>query len=101
MASHLRCSRLRTKAGLVVLRRVLGWQSPVYDDWVRCGTFPLINLQTGELVFSCYTAVGLMPSISSFLLTLLEFYGLQLHHLSPILLYWWQSLSTSTRCSSV
>jgi hypothetical protein len=55
----------------------------MYDDWVRCGAFPLINLQTGELVFSCYTAVGLMPSISSFLLTLLEFYGLQLHHLSP------------------
>jgi hypothetical protein len=46
-------------------------------------TLPLINLQPKEFVyFSCYAAVGLVPSVSSFRFTLLEFYGLQLQHLS-------------------
>jgi hypothetical protein len=55
-----------------------------YDDRVRCGTFLLMNLQLGELVFfTCYATIGHVPLMSSFLLTLLEFYGLQLHHLSP------------------
>jgi hypothetical protein len=35
------------------------------------------------IFFASYAAAGLMPSVSSFLLTLLEFYGLQLQHLSP------------------
>jgi hypothetical protein len=48
------------------------------------GTFPLINLQLGEFVFfSCYAAAGLVSPVSSFLFTLLEFYGHQLQHLSP------------------
>jgi hypothetical protein len=84
MASHLPHSRLRTKADLVVLRRVLGWQSPGYDSRVRCSAFPLTNLQPGEIVFfSCYAVAGLVLPMYPFLLSLLEFYGLQLHHLSP------------------
>jgi hypothetical protein len=72
------------KADLAVLRQVLRWQSPGYDNWVWCGTFSLVNLQPRELVFfTCYAATGPVLSMSSFLLTLLEFYGLQLHHLSP------------------
>jgi hypothetical protein len=47
MTSHLPRSCLRTKADHVVLRWVLGWQSPEYDDWVQCGAFLLINLQPG------------------------------------------------------
>jgi hypothetical protein len=44
----------------------------------------LVNLKPGELVFfSCYAAAGLVPPVSPFLLTLLEFYGLPFHHLSP------------------
>jgi hypothetical protein len=44
----------------------------------------LSNLRPGEFVFfACYVAAGLTPLVSSFLLTLLEFYGLQLQHLSP------------------
>jgi hypothetical protein len=44
-----------------------------------CGTLPLINLQLGEFVFfSFFTAAGLVLLVSSFLFTLLEFYGLQL-----------------------
>jgi hypothetical protein len=51
---------------------------------MRCDTFPLINLQPGEFVyFSCYAVTGLVLSTSSFVFMLLEFYGLQLHHLSP------------------
>jgi hypothetical protein len=51
---------------------------------MRRGTLSLINLQPGEFIFfSCYAAAGLVPPVSSFLFTLLEFYGLQLQHLSP------------------
>jgi hypothetical protein len=51
---------------------------------MRHGTFLFVNLQPGEFVFfSCYAAVGLVPLVSFFLFTLLEFYGLQLQHLSP------------------
>jgi hypothetical protein len=48
------------------------------------GTFLLVNLQLGEFVFfSCYAMAVLVLPVSSFLFTLLEFYGLQLQHLSP------------------
>jgi hypothetical protein len=33
--------------------------------------------------FSCYATSSLVPLVSSFLLTLLEFYEFQLQHLSP------------------
>jgi hypothetical protein len=33
--------------------------------------------------FAAYALVGLVPPLSSFFLTLLEYYGLQLQHLSP------------------
>jgi hypothetical protein len=66
------------------MRRLPGWQSPGFDGWMRRGTFALVNLQLGEFIyFSCYVAVGLVPPASSFLFMLLEFYGLQLRHLSP------------------
>jgi hypothetical protein len=49
---------------------------------MRHGTLSLANLQPGEFVyFSCYTAVRLVPLVSSFLFTPLEL--LQLQHLSP------------------
>jgi hypothetical protein len=42
-------------------------------------TLPLINLQPGEFFyFSCYIMTGMVPPVSSFLFTLLEFYMLQL-----------------------
>jgi hypothetical protein len=44
---------------------------------MQCGTLLLINLQPGEFVyFSCYVVAGLVSPVSSFLFTLLEFYGL-------------------------
>jgi hypothetical protein len=48
-----------------------------FDGWVRHGTLPLVNLQLEEFIyFSCYAAAGVVSSVSSFLFTLLEFYGL-------------------------
>jgi hypothetical protein len=44
----------------------------------------LANLEPGDFVFfSVYALAGLVPPLSSFFLVLLEFYGLQLQHLSP------------------
>jgi hypothetical protein len=83
MASNLPHSLLRMEDDLRRLRRLLGWQLPGFDRWMQHGTYPLVNLQPGEFVFfSCYAAAGLVPSVSSFLFTLLEFYGLQLQHMS-------------------
>jgi hypothetical protein len=83
MVPNLLRSRLRLEDDLRRLRRLLGYQSLGFDGWMRRGTLPLVNLQPEEFVyFSCYAAVGLVPPVSSFLFTLLEFYGLQLQHLS-------------------
>jgi hypothetical protein len=44
----------------------------------------LANMRSGEFIFFAVDALaGLVPSLSSFFLTLLEYYGLQLQHLSP------------------
>jgi hypothetical protein len=41
---------------------------------MRPGTFPLVNIQPREFVFfSYYTAARLVPPVSSFLFTLLDF----------------------------
>jgi hypothetical protein len=62
---------------------LLGWQSPEFNRWMRRGTFPLMNLEPGEFIyFCCYATIGLVSPVSFFLFTLLEFYGLQLQHLS-------------------
>jgi hypothetical protein len=64
------------------LRQLFSWQSPRFDEWMQHSAFPLVILQPGEFIFfSCYVAAGLVPLVSSFLFTLMEFYGLQLHHL--------------------
>jgi hypothetical protein len=79
MAPNLSRSRLRSEDDIRRLRRLLGWQSPGFNGWMRHGTLPLTNLRLGKFVyFSCYAKAGLMPPVSSFLFTLLEFYGLQL-----------------------
>jgi hypothetical protein len=44
----------------------------------------LANMRPGNFVFFVvYALAGLVPPLSSFFLTLLEYYGLQLQHLSP------------------
>jgi hypothetical protein len=64
------------------VRRMIDWQSVGYDGWMRCYMVPFNNLRSGVFVFfACYTVAGLVPPVSPFLLTLLEFYGLQLQHM--------------------
>jgi hypothetical protein len=50
---------------------------------VKSGAASLANMRPGNFVFfAAYALAGLVPPLSSFL-TLLEYYGLQLQHLSP------------------
>jgi hypothetical protein len=82
MVSSLPTSRYQSENDLRVLRKAIGWQSPGYDSKMRRGMLSLAQL--GDFIyFSAYTLVGLMSSLSSFFIVLLEHYGLQLQHLSP------------------
>jgi hypothetical protein len=50
---------------------------------VKSGSASLANMRLGDFIFfAAYALVGLVPPLS-FFLTLLEYYGLQLQHLSP------------------
>jgi hypothetical protein len=84
MVSSLPIPRLRSDDDLMWVRRLPGWQAVEYDGRIRRGTVPLTSLQLGEIVlFTSYTMAGFTLLVSSFFLTLLENYGLQLHHLTP------------------
>jgi hypothetical protein len=62
----------------------MGWQVPDLACKVKSGAASLANMRPGDFVFfTAYALVGLVPPLSSFFLTLLEYYGLQLQHLSP------------------
>jgi hypothetical protein len=51
---------------------------------VKSGAASLANMRPGDFVFfTTYALAGLVLPLSSFFLTLLEYYGLQLQHLSP------------------
>jgi hypothetical protein len=50
---------------------------------MKSGAASLANMRPGDIIFfTAYALAGLVPSLSSFLM-LLEYYGLQLQHLSP------------------
>jgi hypothetical protein len=84
MAAELPPSRFRSSGSLASLRRLMGWQAPGFEHRLKRGVVPLANLAPGDFVFfSAYALAGLVPPVSSFFLMLLEFYGLQLQHLSP------------------
>jgi hypothetical protein len=84
MAVELPPSRFKSSGSLASLRRLMGWQAPGFEHRLKCGVVPLANLASGDFVFfSAYALAGLVPPVSSFFLMLLEFYGLQLQHLSP------------------
>jgi hypothetical protein len=56
---------------------------PALAGKIRAGKIPLHDLAAGEFVlFNSYIMCGLVPSISSFFLLLLEEFGLQLQHLT-------------------
>jgi hypothetical protein len=84
MAVELLPSRFRSSGSLASLRRLMGWQAPGFEHRLKHEVVPLANLAPGDFVFfSAYALAGLVPPVSSFFLMLLEFYGLQLQHLSP------------------
>jgi hypothetical protein len=84
MAAELPPSWFKTMGSLASLRWLMGWQAPSLVCKVKSGAASLANMRPGDLVFfAVYALVGLVPPLSSFFLTLLEYYGLQLQHLSP------------------
>jgi hypothetical protein len=83
MAAELPPSRFKTMGPLASLRRLMGWQAPGLTCKVKSGAASLANIRPGDFVFfAAYALAGLVPSPSSFLM-LLEYYELQLQHLSP------------------
>jgi hypothetical protein len=67
------------------VRHLLGWTSPELSRKIRAGSSSLNDLVAGEFVlFNSYITCGLVPPISSFFLLLLEEFGLQLQHLTPL-----------------
>jgi hypothetical protein len=59
------------------------WQALGLPCKVKSKTASLANMRPGDFIFFvAYALAGLVPPQSSFFLTLLEYYGLQLQHLS-------------------
>jgi hypothetical protein len=84
MAAELPPSRFKTTSSLASLRRLMGWQAPGLTCKVKSGAASLANMRPCDFVFfAAYALAGLVPPLSSFFLMLLEYYGLQLKHLSP------------------
>jgi hypothetical protein len=83
MAAELPSSRFRTTGSLASLRWLMGWQASGLEPRLKRGIASLANMETGDFVFSAYALAELVPLLSSFFLMLLEYYGLQLQHLSP------------------
>jgi hypothetical protein len=76
-------SRFKTTGSLASLWRLMGWQAPGLTCKVKSGAVSLANMRPRDFVFfTAYALAGLVLSLS-FFLTLLEYYGLQLQHLSP------------------
>jgi hypothetical protein len=83
MAAELPPSWFKTTDSLASLRQLMGWQAPGLACKVKMGAASLANMRPGDFVFfAAYALAGLVPPLS-FFLTLLEYYGLQLQHLSP------------------
>jgi hypothetical protein len=84
MAAKLPPSWFKTMGYLASLRRLMGWQASGLACKVKSGATSLANMSPGDFVFfTAYAVAGLVPPLSSFFLTLLEYYRLQLQHLSP------------------
>jgi hypothetical protein len=77
MADELPPSRFKMTGSLASLRRLMRWQASGLACKVKSGATSLANMRPGDFVFfAVYALVGLVPPLSSFFLTLLEYYGL-------------------------
>jgi hypothetical protein len=77
MAAELPPSRFKMTGSLASLRWLMGWQASDLACKVKSGAASLANMRLGDFVFFvAYALAGLVPPLSSFFLTLLEYYGL-------------------------
>jgi hypothetical protein len=83
MASILPASRFKSGSDLMKLRWLLRSQSSGHDGRVWCRAIPLGDLWPSEFIFFTSHALAGLVLPFSYFLTLLEWYDLQLHHLSP------------------
>jgi hypothetical protein len=84
MAAELPPSQLKTTGTLASRRWLMGWQAPGLTCKVKSGATSLVNMRLGDFVFfMAYALAGLVSPLPSFFVTLLEYYRLQLQHLSP------------------
>jgi hypothetical protein len=84
MAVELPSSRFRMMDSLASLWRLMGWHASRLAPKLKRGITPLVNMVAGDFIFfAMYALAVLVPPLSSFFLTLLEYYVLQLQHLSP------------------
>jgi hypothetical protein len=84
MVPELPNSHFHDKRDFRVLRKVIGWQSPGYDERMQRGFVSLTGMSPGDFVyFLAYALARLVLVFSSFFFMLLEHYGLQLQYLSP------------------
>jgi hypothetical protein len=84
MATELPSLWFRTMGSLASLRWLMVWQAPGLEPRLKRGIMSLANMEPGEFIFfSTYALARLVPPLSPFFLTLLEYYGLQLQHLLP------------------
>ena len=79
MASLARPRRFQTEEELNTVHRLLGWTSQETAWGIRAGSVPLGDLRAKEFVlFISHISTGVGLPVSSFLLLLLEDFGLQL-----------------------
>jgi hypothetical protein len=84
ITAELPPSRFKMMGSLGSLRCLMGWQAPGLTSKMKNGAASLANMRSGDFVFFVvYVLARLVPPLSSFFLMLLEYYGLQLQHLSP------------------
>jgi hypothetical protein len=77
MAAELPSSWLRMAGSLASLWQLMGWQTPGLEPRLKHRITSLANMEPGDFIFfSAYALAGLMPPLSSFFLTLLEYYRL-------------------------
>ena len=77
MSSELEATRFNSDEAVMKVRRLIGWQGEAFDDVVRCGVNPHNRLKKGEIIlFTGHAFAGLALPLSSFMLMLLEVFGL-------------------------
>jgi hypothetical protein len=84
MAAELIPSWFKTSDSLASLQQLMRWQAPGLTPKLKPGVASLANMGPRYFIFfAAYALAELVPPLSSFFLTLLEYYELQLQHLSP------------------